>query len=460
MDTFRDYFFDFETKFFLPFLLFCKYRFSFWSLKDIQAYQQKRTRKIAEYAMRHTKYFHTLYSGHDLERFESLPTVNKKIMMENLTDANTFGFTKEEIDTFCLEIDRTRDFSKRLHGFNIGMSSGTSGNKGVAIISPREEQYMKAALLARFDFPKHEKIILAFILRVSAPAFNLDKFGHKLTYISQMNTIEEISKQLNALQPNVISAPASMLKLIAKEIEHGKLSVHPIRVISYAEVLHPDVKEYIETVFACPVHQVYQCTEGPIAISCKHGSLHINEDLMFVETLNLDGTVTPPGQPCQKFIVTDLHKTSQPIIRYELNDLVTISPDACACGSAFRVITSIQGRSDDLFWAKHTETHAWQFIFPDYISRAIITSSDAIDEFQVIQNAPDDILLRLELKNGINPSQFDQNPTRHKIEQVFLDYHCPAPSITISFEKPEANKRSQKLIRIHRNFALSSYDAT
>ena len=125
----------------------------------------------------HSEFFKKHYRGYDLNDFFSLPTVNKKIMMDNLGDYNTLGFTKDEILNFCLEIEKSRDFSKRWKGLNIGMSSGTSGNKGVEIVSRDEEKYMKTALFARFDFPKNEKVNLAFILRVSAPAFNLNNLG-------------------------------------------------------------------------------------------------------------------------------------------------------------------------------------------------------------------------------------------------------------------------------------------
>lgn len=452
---FKNTFNDLETKSFLLFYFLCKFRFRYLNESDIEKYQSKKAKAVIKYAVIYSKYFRKYYAGFNLNIFSSLPTVNKKTMMDNLTDYNTVGLTKDEILSFCLEVEETRNFSKRLNGLNVGMSSGTSGNKGVEIVTPAEEKYMKAALFARFDFPKNEKINLAFILRVSAPAFSLDKFGHKLTYLSQLNSIDEIKKQLEKIQPNVISAPPSMLKIIAKEVENGRLSINPKRLISYAEILYPDVKDYLVKVLKCPVHQIYKCTEGPIAISCKYGNLHINEDLVLVETLNNDGTITPPGQPCQKLIVTDLHKRSQPIIRYELNDIITISRDKCQCGSSFRVIENIQGRADDLFWAKNVKTNEWQYIFPDYISRAIITASEDIDEYQAIQNSPDDVLVRIQLKNGVNQNQFNSHAILQNINNVFNGYNCKQPKISILFEMPEFNKNSNKLIRIHRNFSLN-----
>jgi putative adenylate-forming enzyme len=450
--------YDLETKVPLIFYFLCKYRFRFYSKTKIKKYQDNKKRFVLESAVKNSKFFRSYYKDFDFGSFSSLPTINKRIMMQNLSDYNTVGLKKEQIIDFCLEVEKSRDFSRRLEGFNVGMSSGTSGNKGVEIVSPREENYMKAALFARFDFPKKEKINLAFILRVSAPAFCLNKFGHKLTYVSQLNSIEIIGQQLEDIMPNTLSAPPSMLKIIAKQIEKGKLSIEPKRVISYAEVLYADVKKYLGDVFKCPVHEIYKCTEGPIAITCKYGSLHINEDLVFAETLNKDGTETEPGKPCWKLIITDLHKTTQPIIRYELNDIITISPDQCPCGSVFRVIKRVQGRSDDMFWARSLKTGKWQFIIPDYISRALISSTETIDEYQVVQESPNKILVRLKLKEGCSESEFEQQNLKDNFNKLFCEYDCGEPYVKIVFEDPAINKNSKKLIRIFRNFQLEQYE--
>ena len=407
---------------------------------------------MAQYAVAHSPFFRRHYWDSDLRDFFSLPTVNKKIMMDQLTDYNTMGLTREEILAFCLAVENSRDFSRRYKGLNLGMSSGTSGNKGVEITTPNEESYMRAAFLARFPWQAAEKINAAFILRVSSPAFTLDRFGHKLTYISQLTPLEIITSGLANLRPNVIAAPPSTLKLIAREVEAGRLAVRLRRVVAFAEILYPDVKDYLARAFRCEVHEIYKCTEGPIAISCKYGSLHINEDLVLIETLNDDGTPTPPGEPCRRLIVTDLHKKSQPIIRYELNDILTISPGACACGSSFRVIERIQGRADDLFWSRDLESGRWRAVFPDYISRAIITASDDIEEYQATQISPGQVTVRIQLKSGVHPEAFDGEAVIRNIRKVFADHGCRAPGVSIESGNPELSRGSGKLTRIRREF--------
>lgn len=454
MRDIKYWFKDIETENFFLFYILAKYRFKHFTEKQIINYQKRKLSGVTEYAFNNSKFFRNYYNGYDLEDFELLPTLTKNIMMENLGDYNTLGFKKKEIINFCLEIEKSRDFSKRFRGINIGMSSGTSGNKGVEIVTPREEMYMKAALLARFDIPENEKMNVAFILRVSAPAFSLNILGHRLAYVSQLNSIENISKHLQEINPNILSAPPSMLKIIAKEVEAKRLNIKPKRLITYAEIIYPDVRNYLKEVFNCPLHEIYKCTEGPIALTCKHERLHINEDLVFVETFNKDGSKTMPGNPCSKLVITDLHKRAQPIIRYHLNDIITVSPKKCICGSNYRVIENIQGRADDLFWGKKIDGDSMQFIFPDYITRAIITSSENIDEYQVIQNSPYDMTIKIDLKDKTQEKSFERDVLMKNIENLFIEYKCEKPKMEIKFEKPEANKNSNKLARIKRNFEV------
>jgi putative adenylate-forming enzyme len=375
------------------------------------------------------------------------------MMMENLSDYNTLGCTKEELIGFCMEVEKSRDFSRRLRGLTVALSSGTSGNKGIEILTRAEENFLRALFLSRYPLPHGEKINLAVILRVSAPALALDKFGHQLTYISQLSTLEHICDTLQRLQPNIVSAPPSMLQILAKEAQAGRLTIRPDSLISYAEILYPDVKAFVESAFHCNVNEIYKCTEGAIAISCRCGRLHLNEDVVMVQLYDREGNPTPPGQACHKMVVTDLFKKSQPIIRYELNDIIILGKERCPCGSAFRVIEQIQGRSDDLFWGKRSDQDSWQFIFPDYICRAIISSSEDIEEYQAIQQSPREVLIQILPKPTANKPAIIAN-AQLNLRQVFIAYGCIPPDVNIVFEKPKPNPNSLKLTRVRRQFEI------
>jgi putative adenylate-forming enzyme len=430
--------------------MLCKYRFRHWNSDRILKYQESRIRNRVRFVLGKSEFYRRHYSGCDTSDLWNLPVTNKGLMMENLTLFNTRGLVKEEIMEFCLKAERSRDFSKRLRGLNVGMSSGTSGNKGVEITSTSEENLLRAAFFARFAFPKKQKINLAFILRVTSPAFTLNKFGHRLTYIGQLDSIENITKKLSDLQPNIISAPPSMLKVLAREAEEGRLHVKPLKLVSYAEVLYPDVRDYLGRIFNCEVHEIYKCSEGAIAITCRYGKLHVNEDIVAIQLLNKDGSPTIPGNPCQRLIITDLHKSTLPIIRYELNDIITLSTEKCPCGSHFRVIEKIQGRADDLLWGLRKTDRSRHFIYQDYISRNIISVSDRIAEFQAIQKDYDHLVLRIQLdpSTGENEKNKIEEELISITRKVFIDYNCIEPDVAVIYGEPLRNINSGKLSRV------------
>jgi len=440
---------DLEAAFAPAFYLGCRRRFSRWPWPRIAAYQTARARNVVRYAARFAPFYAEHYRGHDLTDPWTLPTVDKAAVMEHLTGANTLGFTRDELLGFCLQVEATRDFTRRLRGVNVGMSSGTSGNKGVELTTRREEAYLKAALFARFPLPPG-KLNLAFILRVTTPAFDLNLLGHRMTYLSQLLPLDEMVERLNALMPNAVSAPPSLLRLLAGERRAGRLRATPSTLVSYAEVLFPDDRADLEDAFGCPVREIYKATEGAIAVSCRHGRLHLNEDLVAVQLEDPDGTPTPPGEAAHRMIVTDLHKTSLPILRYELNDLVTLDPEPCPCGSAFRVVAQIQGRRDDLFWSPSLAGGA-RWIFPDYLRRAIITASDAVHAYQAVQTAPDAVTVHLSVGAGTDADAV-RGLVGDAVRRVFTEHGCPEPGVTVDREAPRPHATSLKLVRIRRTF--------
>lgn len=428
-------------------------RFRRWSLAEAAEYQREAARRVVRDIVRRSPFFAGLYRGFDLDDVWRLPVTNKKMMMDNLGEYNTLGFTREGLLHFCLEAERDRTFVRRYQGVNVGMSSGTSGSRGVEMATRGEESHVKAVALSRFPFPRGEKLNWAFILRVSSPAFRLNVLGNRLTWVSQLDTAEGIRDTLNRLQPNMISAPPSMLRILARESRDGLLTARPRCILAYGEVLYPDVEAYVGGAFGCPVRQVYKCTEGTIAVSCVENRLHVQEDLMALQLLDGEGKPTPAGEPCHRLLITNLVYRALPFVRYELNDIISLDPQPCPCGSCFRVISRIQGRSDDVFWADRADGPGLQYVFPDYISRAIISSSDGIEEYQAVQVSPRQVLVRI-LPNGKDQEPRIAEEAAAAIRRVFAAYRCREPDVRVLFETPQTRGKGGKLVRISRDFPV------
>src|SRR6185295_11282198 len=76
---------------------------------------------------------------------------------------------------------------------------------------------------------------------------------------------------------------------------------------------------------------------------------------------------------------------TQPLIRYEISDMVRELPGTCACGRPFRLIESIEGRREDILYFPPREGEARVAIHPN-LFHAILETVPATG-WQVVHDA-------------------------------------------------------------------------
>ncbi|EHH10170.1 hypothetical protein MEA186_20294 [Mesorhizobium amorphae CCNWGS0123] len=122
------------------------------------------------------------------------------------------------------------------------------------------------------------------------------------------------------------------------------------------------------------------------AVTCRQGGLHLAEDSVFFEFEPAgDGLVTP--------LVTAFRRQTQIMARYRMNDLLRLSDAPCRCGSPLRTVDEIVGRMDDVFRLASADGPI--LLTPDILRNAVLKADRRIDDFRLIQTAPDAIELRL-----------------------------------------------------------------
>ena len=163
------------------------------------------------------------------------------------------------------------------------------------------------------------------------------------------------------------------------------------RVISVAEVLDPDDEAALRG--WGDVVQVYQATEGLLALPCPHGSLHLNEAHVHFDLEPLDGG-EPLGNGLHRPVITDLRRRAQPFIRHRLDDALRLHPDPCPCGQAARRLHSIAGRQDD---ALHLPGAAGESVtvWPDFL-RGALAAVPGLREYRADQTGPTRLTLHLD----------------------------------------------------------------
>ncbi|MDO4764754.1 MAG: CoF synthetase [Eubacteriales bacterium] len=355
-------------------LLYKRWFLRLRSREQVERYQRKRWKKQLQYMESHSPYF----AKHGIQ---ALPKMNKAFMMEHFDELNTVGVKRDEAMEVALNAEKSRDFSPTLNGVSVGLSSGTSGHRGLFLSTEREQALWAANVCAKL-LPRGKLFgnRIAFFLRADNNLYHsVNSPLLRYEYFDTFADISEHIERLNAYQPTILVAPPSMLLRLGKEVRRGNLKIKPLKIISVAEILEDTDKRYLQKAFRTKViHQVYQATEGFLACTCEYGNLHINEDGILLEKRYLDENRFYP-------IITDLQRTSQPMIRYELNDILVESRQACPCGSPFLRIERIEGRSDDIFVFSSREEGKVVEVFPDFIRRCILFV-EGILEYQVIQN--------------------------------------------------------------------------
>ena len=155
----------------------------------------------------------------------------------------------------------------------------------------------------------------------------------------------EYLRQINRHRPVVILAYAGTMFELARHAKRvGIKMCSPRLILSSVEMLYAPMREVIEDVFACPVHDMYGAAEvGWVAAECPEGRLHVFSFNNRVEVLDPDGSPTAPGG-VGRVVVTPLHNWAMPLIRYDIGDLARVSSQPCSCGNPLPTLDEITGR--------------------------------------------------------------------------------------------------------------------
>jgi phenylacetate-CoA ligase len=385
--------------------------------------------------MRRSPFYQAHFAGCDPRDWRTLPMVDKAMMMANFETFNTRGIHLTDAMTVALAAESRRDFSPTIDGLTVGLSSGTSGHRGVFLVSKHEQRTWAGTIVARgLGGPLWRRRRIALFLRSNSNLY--ESLGGRwidFRYFDLMTPLGDAVRALNQYQPDMLVGPPSLLTLLADAHSCGDLRIRPERVVSVAEVLEPQDEARLATVFNVQVEQVYQCTEGLLALSCAHGSLHMQEDIVALqlEPAAQPALGLPPAKAEQRWfpIVTDLWRRTQPIIRYRLNDVLTLAPAPCPCGSAFRVIARIEGRCDDICYLIALSGQPRPF-FPDELRRMVLLAHRGIEDYQVFQDRPGQLRVHLQVAAATDYGAVTDAMGR-TVEESVTRHGCRMPELQL-----------------------------
>ena len=380
------------------------------------------------------------------------PVLEKPDYLAHFVGLNAYGLTLAECRAFAQAAEASRDFRSQLpRGLSVGLSSGTTGQQGVFVVSRGERLAWAGAMLAKaLPGGLGQPARIALFLRANSALYETLGSGRlRFAYFDLTRPFAELQQEMGAFNPTVLVAPAYVLRLLAEAEARQPLGLAPVRIYSAAEVLEPDDQAVIERVFKQQLHQIYQAAEGFLGISCAHGRLHLNEDLLYVEREYLDVTR-------RRFrpIITDFSRTTQAIIRYQLGDVLVEAARPCPCGSPHLAIERIEGRCDDVLVLRDAANQPVP-VFPDFVRNAVLQSSSLIQDFCCVQTGYAAITLHLATR-ATPASEAEAAAGRaaaRALEALWARVGGQPPQLSLAPLAPAAGLH-QKRRRVQRSFAV------
>jgi len=121
-------------------------------------------------------------------------------------------------------------------------------------------------------------------------------------------------------------------------------------VLLSGEVLEDETRKLIADTIADAVINLFGASEtGRLAGSCpEYGTLHIHEEISFLEVVDEQGKPVPDGET-GRFVTTSFYNFAMPLIRYALGDYGAVSASPCPCGRQGRTLKFVAGRQRNLF---------------------------------------------------------------------------------------------------------------
>lgn len=376
------------------------------SRKQLIAHQNRQFQSLARKCLPRSPYYKP-YIGKPLNEW---PVINKQIMMAHFDEINTVGIKKMDALTVALNAEQSRDFSPLMNGISVGLSSGTSGQRGLFLASPRERDAWAGIMLAHLlphGFKNQERI--ALFLRSNNQLYTTLNKSRRIQFhfFDLLADFDQSFHALNQMNPTILAAPASVLLALAKQ--KNRLTIHPTKLLAVAEVLEKKDEDFISHVFEQPVSQIYQCTEGFLAISDKYNNrLMMNETFLIIEKEWIDDRRFVP-------IITDLMRRTQPIIRYRLDDvLIEKKPTGI-----LTELLGIEGRLGDVCYGKKGTLTVP--IFADTIRQHIAAFLQIVDDYDIQQEALDAFSIQVD-SELINRDLFITH-----LNQLFKQKGCEIP---------------------------------
>lgn len=328
-----------------------RYRFlrsaQWWSAERAQEYQLNRLRMTLTLAYQKTDFYRRTFDAvgfhpndlRSLDDISHLPTIDKDVVIENLTNMCTRSINSKDVD--------------------YGSTGGTSGTPLHFYLDAGRSSTEYAYLITSWERTGYRLGMPMAVVRGRVVKANSSGLHHEYDpilrhhYYSNFHLNDENMKRylehIRHIGPCMLHAYPSSAHVLARYImEVGMGAPRNIQgVLLESENVYSDQIQDIERAFGTRAFSSYGHSEKLVlAAQCEHSTdYHVWPSYGYFELLDTEGkAITDAGQEGE-IVGTGFINTVVPFIRYRTGDHATYVGERCeACGRKHTIIRDIKGR--------------------------------------------------------------------------------------------------------------------
>lgn len=407
-----------------------------WNRERLAAHQTARLRALLRRAADSSPFYARRLRGLDLERFNledlpRLPVLAKDEMMDRLDEV----FTDRRLTRALAEdaLQRTKTEPVPILGEYLAQATGgSSGRRGIFVNDVESLVEVSASALrglfahaAAMQPASASGLTLALVAAATpvhstglAASMNPPGQG-PMTAIGVPVTLPfpEMVSRLAAAAPDAVMGYPTVLARLAEERSAGRLRVDPRLVLTTSETLTPLLRERIRRGFQAPVINLFGSTEGLMGSTAPDDEVFtFNSDVSFLEFVDADHRPVPVGTPSDHILLTNLANTTQPLIRYRIDDCFTRQADSAEHG---HVRARVEGRADEPLRYGNLDVH------PLAVRSALLGCPEVLD-YQVHQT-PRGIHVR-----ALTAEAFETGPLARTLRQALAEAGLEEPEVEVA----------------------------
>jgi len=409
-----------------------------FSSSEVMQYQLKEVGRLLEFSIKNVPFYRDIGRVPAIKNYadwesirDNIPIIDKSILREtperfvassatapgkrfSLSTSGTSGTPLKIVSTFNARQRHYAFWSRLRHWYGVGASDIRATFFGRIIMRSDEN----SPPFWRYDFPQKNMLF---------SSYHMNDENLKAYY-----------DQLVKLAPAEIIGYPSSLAILSSFINRNSLPpLRPKVVFATAETLLDNQRSEIQAAIHAPLVNQYGCTEMVVfAAECHHGTMHVHPEHGLLEVVDGEGRSLSYGETGEA-VCTGLLNFAMPLIRYKLGDRISLSDEPCRCGSNFPVISSIEGRVDDLLITPSGR--------PIPRLDPIFKGMRRIRETQIVQTAPGTVVIRLCADDSFTLAE-EKNLLAEAVKRI-------GPEINIRIERldkipRQANGKFRSVIRM------------